>query len=173
MCLSYYKIAHPFQQVSIRSFCRPLFERQQRVYLPPVQRCAAGGEKRPVRGAKSGRLRRPGEPVFTGENAAARRRGQKGDRTRMVSYPPLNSPSSSFRDAQRSCASKRGLRRLGSGRRADFGTHGRPEFTLRGLPRITVRGQTVQGGGVPLRKVPLQSSAVSWSTRRPCGSPRI
>ena len=43
------------------------------------------------------------------------------------------------------------------------------EFCLRGLPRITVRGQTVQGGGVLLRKAPLRSSAVSWSSKRPCG----
>ena len=32
-----------------------------------------------------------------------------------------------------------------------------------------MRGQTVQGGSVPLRKAPLPSSAVSWSTKRPCG----
>ena len=54
-------------------------------------------------------------------------------------------------------------------RRADFGTLLCPEFPLRSSPRITVRGQMVQGGGVPLRKAPLQSSAVSWSTRRHCG----
>ena len=44
-----------------------------------------------------------------------------------------------------------------------------PEFTLRYLPRMTVRGQTVQGGGVPLRKATLQSSVDPWSTRRHCG----
>ena len=92
----------------------------------------------------------------------------KGDRTPMVSCPLLT-PLTFLRDAQRSFASKRGLRGRGSGRRADFGTHGRPEFTLRGLPRITVRGQTVQGVRFTLRKVLLQSSAVSWSTRRHCG----
>ena len=31
------------------------------------------------------------------ENAAARRRGQKGERTPMVSFPPLNSPNLSFK----------------------------------------------------------------------------
>ena len=54
-------------------------------------------------------------------------------------------------------------------RRAAFGTLYGPEFTLRDLPRITVRGQTVQGGSVPLRKVPLPSMVYPWSTKRPCG----
>ena len=66
-------------------------------------------------------------------------------------------------------AAKRGLRGLGSVRRADFGTLLDPEFTLREPPRITVRGQTVQGGSVPLRKAPLPSSVLPWSTKRHCG----
>ena len=44
-----------------------------------------------------------------------------------------------------------------------------PEFTLRDLPRITVRGHSVQNDSVPLRKAPLRSRIVPWSTRRPCG----
>ena len=66
-------------------------------------------------------------------------------------------------------AAKRGLRGLGSVRRADFGTLSDPEVSLRDLPRITVRGQTVQGGGVPLRKAPLRSRVAPWSTKRICG----
>ena len=66
-------------------------------------------------------------------------------------------------------AAKRGLRGLGSVRRADFGTLSGPEVSLRGLPRITVRGQTVQGDGVLLRKAPLPSSVLPWSTKRHCG----
>ena len=54
-------------------------------------------------------------------------------------------------------------------RRADFGTLSDPEVSLRDLPRITVRGQTVQGGGGTLRKAPLPSSVLPWSTKRPCG----
>ena len=54
-------------------------------------------------------------------------------------------------------------------RRAGFGTLCCPEFTLRKPSRITVRGQTVQGGGVPLRKAPLRSRVYPWSSRRPCG----
>ena len=44
-----------------------------------------------------------------------------------------------------------------------------PEFRLCDLPRITVRGQTVQGGGVLLRKAPLRSRVYPWSTKRHCG----
>ena len=54
-------------------------------------------------------------------------------------------------------------------RRYAYGTLLCPEFTLRDLPRITVRGQTVQGGGVPLRKALLPSRAYPWCTKRPCG----
>ena len=86
----------------------------------------------------------------------------------MVSCPLLT-PLTFLRDAQRSFASKRGLRGLGSGRRAGFGRLLCPEFTLRKAPRITVRGHSVQGDSVPLRKAPLRSRIVPWSTRRPCG----
>ena len=54
-------------------------------------------------------------------------------------------------------------------RRFAFGTLLGPEFPLRSSPRITVRGQTVQGGSVPLRKAPLPSMVVPWSTKRHCG----
>ena len=101
-------------------------------------------------------------PVFTGGN-------KRGIRHRMVSYPPLDSPSSSFALTHRRCAAKRGLRGLGSVRRADFGTLLCPEFTLRSSPRITVRGQTVQGVRLVLRKAPLRSSVDPWSTKRHCG----
>ena len=87
----------------------------------------------------------------------------------MVPLPPLDSPKPSFALTHRRCAAKRELRGLGSVRRADFGTLLCPEFPLRDLPRITVRGQTVQGGGVPLRKAPLPSRVYSWSNKRPCG----
>ena len=54
-------------------------------------------------------------------------------------------------------------------RRADFGTLLGPEVSLRKPPRITVRGHPVQGGSVPLRKAPLRSSVLPWSTKRHCG----
>ena len=55
-------------------------------------------------------------------------------------------------------------------RRADFWTLYCPEFPLRKAPRITVRGHSVQNDSVPLRKAPLRSRIVPWSTRRPCGT---
>ena len=105
-----------------------------------------------------------GEPVFTGGN-------KRGQGHRMVPLPPLDSPKPSFALTHRRCAAKRGLRGLGSGRRAAFGTLSGPEVSLRYPPRITVRGQTVQGGGVLLRKALLRSRVVPWSTKRPCGPP--
>ena len=43
----------------------------------------------PSEGVGSGRLRRPGVPVFTGEN-------KRGQGHRMVPFPPLDSPKPSF-----------------------------------------------------------------------------
>ena len=131
-------------------------------------------------------VRRQGVPVFTGEelppSAAEKtpcpRRGDcrcspagtKGDRTpNMVSCPLLTPLTFLCAATPFGRAAKRGLRGLGSGRRADFGTLSDPEVSLRDPPRITVRGQTVQGDGVLLRKAPLRSSADPWSTKRPCG----
>ena len=94
---------------------------------------------------------------------------KRGQGHRMVPLPPLDSPKPSFALTHRRCAAKRGLRGLGSVRRADSGTQLCPEFTLRDLPRITVRGQTVQGASVPLRKAPLRSRVTPWSSKRPCG----
>ena len=92
----------------------------------------------------------------------------KGDRTPMVSCPLLT-PLTFLRDAQQSFASKRGLRGLGSVRRFAHGTLFDPEFTLRKAQRIPVRGQTVQSVRFVLRKAPLRSRIVPWSTKRPCG----
>ena len=98
------------------------------------------------------------------------RRRAKGDRTpSMVSCPLLTPLTFLCAATPFGRAAKRGLRGLGSVRRADFGTLLCPEFTLRDLPRITVRGQTVQGDSVLLRKAPLRSRMCPWSTRRPCG----
>ncbi|WP_443600997.1 hypothetical protein, partial [Agathobaculum sp.] len=46
----------------------------------------------------------------------------------------------------------RGLRGLGSVRRAGFGTLLCPEVSLRNLPRITVRGHLVQGANAVAAK---------------------
>ena len=108
--------------------------------------------------------------MFTGENAAVWRRRQKGGKgTIWFPCPLLTPPNPPLRRDSLRSRGETGVRGLGSVRQADFGMLLCPEFTLRDLPRITVRGQTVQGGGVPLRKAPLRSRGVPWSTRRPCG----
>ena len=107
--------------------------------------------------------------AFGGGDAVPTAGGKRGKGHRMVPFPPLDSPKPSFEPLSEAFAAKRGLRRLGSGRLSACGTLLCPEFTLRKPPRITVRGQTVQGGGVPLRKAPLPSSVDPWSTKRPCG----
>ena len=128
-----------------------------------------GGESRCLAAEKTPCPRRgdcrglPAEmPVFTGGN-------KRGIRHRMVSYPPLDSPSSSFALTHRRCAAKRELRGLGSVRRADFRTLLCPEFPLRYPPRMTVRGHSVHGVRLALRQAPLRSSVDPWSTKRPCG----
>ena len=108
-------------------------------------------------------------PPSAAETPCPRRRA-KGDRTpSMVSFPPLDSPKPSFALTHRRCSAKRELRELGSVRRVGFGRLLCPEFPLRYPPRITVRGHSVQGDSVPLRKAPLRSRIVPWSTRRHCG----
>ena len=96
--------------------------------------------------------------------------GAKGD-VGHLRFPmsPLDTPLTFRWPLSKAFAAKRGLRGLGSVRRGAYGTLYCPEFTLRSSPRMTVRGQTVQGGGVPLRKAPLPSSVDPWSTERPCG----
>ena len=94
--------------------------------------------------------------------------GKRGQDTKHGFLSPLDSPdlplSRRIEDARLN-----GVRELGSVRRADFWTLYCPEFPLRKAPRITVRGHSVQNDSVPLRKAPLQSRIVPWSTRRPCG----
>ena len=102
-------------------------------------------------------------------NAGVHRREQEGTGHRMVSCPLLTPLTVLCAATPFGRAAIRGLRGLGSVRRADFGTLSDPEVSLRDLPRITVRGQTVQGGGVALRKAPLPSRVYPWSTKRHCG----
>ena len=86
-----------------------------------------------------------GGAAFGGRRMPCPRQGQKGERTPMVSFPPLDSPYLPLAATPFGCAAKRELRGLGSGRRADFGTLSGPEVSLRKPPRITVRGHSVQG----------------------------
>ena len=107
------------------------------VYLPPIQRLAAGGDFALKVSVSICRLRRPENAVPTA--------GAKGGKGTRYAFCPLLAPPPSFgRGALRS-RGETGVRGLGSGRRADFGTLLCPEFTLRYPPRITVRGHSVQG----------------------------
>ena len=98
------------------------------------------------------------------------RRGAKGD-VGHLRFPmsPLDTPLTFRWPLSKAFAAKRGLRGLGSVRRAGFWKLSGPEVSLRDLPRITVRGQTVQGGSVPLRKAPLRSRVCPWNTKHICG----
>ena len=115
-------------------------------------------------------------PPFGGGRAGTHRRGTpcprrraKGDRTPgMVSCPLLTPLTFLCADTSEMCSETR-VRGLDSGRLSAYGWLLCPEFPLRDLPRMTVRDQTVQGGGVPLRKAPLPSSVDPWSTKRHCG----
>ena len=98
-------------------------------------------------------------------------KGKRGQGHQMVPLPPLDSPKPSFAPRRPSVARRNG----GYGGSVPcvgqlLGGLLCPEFPLRYPPRITVRGQTVQGDGVLLRKALLRSSAVPWSSKRPCGS---
>ena len=145
---------------------KPLFSLspQQRGDPPPIQRRS--------------RWRRDWLPMGRPGIAAARRRGDcrcspagtRGDRTpNMVSCPLLTPLTFLCAATPFGCAAKRGLRGLGSVRRAGFGRLLCPEFPLRYPPRITVRGHPVQSVRFVLRKAPLRSRVCPWSTRRPCG----
>ena len=74
---------------------------------------------------------------------AAGAKGGKG--TVWFPCPLLTPPNPPLRRDSLRSRGETGVRGLGSGRRADFGTLLCPEFTLRYPPRITVRGHSVQG----------------------------
>ena len=96
--------------------------------------------------------------------------GAKGD-VGHLRFPmsPLDTPLTFRWPLSEAFAAKRGLRGLGSVRRAAYGTLLCPEVSLRYPPRISVRVQTVQGGCLALRKAPLRSRVCPWCTKRPCG----
>ena len=158
------------QDISPQGGERPSFSRSRGQAVPPIQRCAAGGEKRPVLGREEW-------PPAAAESAGVHRRecrrlaaetkGGKG--TIWFPCPLLTPPNPPLRRDSLRSRGETGETGLGSVRRTDFGTLLGPEFSLRKAPRITVRGHPVQGGGVPLRKARLRSRVYPWSTKRPCG----
>ena len=91
----------------------------------------------------------------------------------MVPFPPLDSPKPSFEPLSEAFAAKRGLRGLGSVRRAGFGTLLCPEVSLRNLPRITVRGHLVQGANAVAAKSSASIKDVLLEQQTPLWAPRI
>ena len=111
---------------------------QQWVYLPPIQRLAAGGDFTLKVSVSICRLRRP-------ENAVPTAGAKGGKGTVWFPCPLLTPPKPSFALRLPSVARQNGsYGGLGSGRRFAYGTLLCPEFTLRYPPRITVRGHSVQ-----------------------------
>ena len=108
-------------------------------------------------------------PPSAAETPCPRRRA-KGDRTpSMVSCPLLTPLTFLLALTHRRCAAKRGLRGLGSVRRADFETFSGPEFSLRDLQRCQCAARRCRARTPSLRKAPLPSRVYPWSTKRPCG----
>ena len=105
--------------------------------------------------------------------AAVPTAGAKGD-VGHLRFPmsPLDTPLTFRWPLSKAFAAKRGLRGLGSVRRADFGMLLCPEFTLRKPPRITVRGHSVQGAhpvaaksSTSIKGVPLEQQTPLWAPR--------
>ena len=126
----------------------------------------------------------PGPGIFAMTwrgSAAVWRRGDcrglpaetKGDRTPMVSCPLLTLLTFLCAATPFGCAAKRGLRGLGSVRRAGFGRLLCPEVSLRNLPRITVRGHPVQGANAVSAKSSASINGVLLEYQTPLWAPRI
>ena len=147
-----------------------LFYRRQTVNLPPIQRRAAGGDFTLEVSVHSGRLRRRRRRAHGGGNCRCSPAGTKGDRTpNMVSCPLLTPLTFLCADTSKMC-SETGVQRLGSVRRAAYGTLLCPEFTLRYPPRITVRGHSLQGvhpvaakNSDSIKRCPLEHQTSLWA----------
>ena len=120
----------------------------------------------PSEGVGSGRLRRPGVPVFTGEN-----KGGKG--TVWFPFPLLTPPNPPLRRDALRLRGETGVRGLGSVRRFAYGTLLCPEVSLRNLPRITVRGHLVQGANAVAAKSSASIKGVLLEQQTPLWAPRI
>ena len=158
------------QDISPQGGERPSFFLSRGQAVPPIQRCAAGGEIY----AQSERGHWP--PSAAGSAGVHRRecrrlaaetKGGKG--TIWFPCPLLTPPNPPLRRDSLRSRGETGETGLGSVRFSAYMWLLGPEFSLRKAPRITVRGHPVQNGSVPLRKAPLPSRVVPWSTKRTCG----
>ena len=142
--------------------------------VPPIQRCAAGGEIY----AQSERGHWP--PSAAGSAGVHRRecrrlaaetKGGKG--TIWFPCPLLTPPNPPLRRDSLRSRGETGETGLGSVRRTDLGTLLGPEFSLRKAPRITVRGQTVQGANAVAAKSSASIKGVPLEHQTPLWAPRI
>ena len=109
------------------------------------------------------RLRRRGYAVPTA-------RGKRGQGHRMVPLPPLDSPKPSFALTHRRCAAKRGLRGLGSVRRAAFGRLLCPEFTLRDPQRCQCAARRCRAAAFCCEKLRFDQVLYLGAANAPVGS---
>ena len=96
-------------------------------------------------------------------------RGKRGQGHRMVPFPPLDSPKPSFALTHRRCAAKRGLRGLGSVRRAAFGRLLCPEFTLRGLQRCQCAARRCRALDLRCEKLRFDQGCALGAANAPVG----
>ena len=96
-------------------------------------------------------------------------RGKRGQGHRMVPLPPLDSPKPSFALTHRRCAAKRGLRGLGSVRRAGFGRLLCPEFTLRGLQRCQCAARRCRALDLRCEKLRFDQGCALGAANAPVG----
>ena len=137
------------------------FYRQQAVYLPPIQRCAAGGDFTLKVSVCNGRLRRPGDAVPTA-------RGKRGRDTKVSL--PLLTPQPFLRTRLPSVARLKA--RGPQGRLVLQGTplDGSEAFRSGTLPPCTGWPRTVMRG--KSRKLTSGPESVPKSARRTEPSPR-
>ena len=140
---------------------------QQRADLPPIQRLAAGGEKRLI----SGREKWP--PSAAGGTPCPRRGAKGGKGTVWFPCPLLTPPNPPLRRDSLRSRSETGGTGLGSGRLSAYMWLSCPEFSLRKAPRMTVRGQTVQGVRTIAAKSSASINGVLLERQTPLWAPRI
>ena len=158
------------QDISPQGGERPSFSLSRGQAVPPIQRCAAGGEKRPVLGCEEWPPSAAGSAgVHRREcrRLAAETKGGKG--TIWFPCPLLTPPNPPLRRDSLRSRGETGETGLGSVRRTDFEMLLCPEFTLRDLPRITVRGHPVQGANAVAAKSSASIKGCALEHQTPCG----
>ena len=148
----------------------PSFSLSRGQAVPPIQRCAAGGEKRPILGREEW-------PPSAAGNAGVHRRecrrlaaetkGGKG--TIWFPCPLLTPPNPPLRRDALRLRGETGVRGLGSGRRADFGMLLCPEFTLRDLQRCQCAARRYRAAAFRCEKLRFHQGCTLGAPNAPVG----